>query len=122
MKTKSPLLPLLTLFVSLCLASSLPAADAAAGELLPAGDQVTPWLTEARAAYPLKTCLISGEELGGMGEPADYIYRQSGQPDQLVRFCCKMCVAKFKKDPAKYLAQLSAAAKTEAKPASPRHP
>lgn len=69
----------------------------------------------AAPAYPLTTCVVSGEPLGEMGEPIDYIYKQEGKPDRLVKFCCKMCVSKFKKDPAKYLAKLDAA--EAAKPA-----
>jgi hypothetical protein len=122
MKTKSALLPLLALVASLFVASALQAADAPAGELIAPTDKDAAWLTEARAAYPLKTCLISEEELGGMGTPVEFIYRQAGQADQLVRFCCKMCVPKFKKDPAKYLALVKAGAKPEAKPdAHPHH-
>ena len=73
-------------------------------------------LPKAKAAYPLATCVVSGEALadGDMGPPIDYVYKQEGQPDRLVRFCCKMCIGKFKKDPAKYLKQIddAAAAKT----------
>lgn len=68
-------------------------------------------------AYPLTTCVVSGEALGEMGAPIDYIYKEDGKPDRLVKFCCKMCVGKFKKDPAKYLAKLDAAA--VATPATP---
>ncbi len=111
MKTKSVLLPLLALLAGLFATSVLRAADTPAGELIAPTDKDAAWLAEARAAYPLKTCLISEEELGGMGAPVEFIYRQPGQADQLVRFCCKMCVPKFKKDPAKYLAQLKPGAK-----------
>lgn len=69
------------------------------------------WLAKAKAAYPLKTCVVSDEELGGMGDPVDYVHKQAGQPDRLVRFCCKMCVPKFEKSPAKYLAKIDAAKK-----------
>jgi YHS domain-containing protein len=55
--------------------------------------------------YPLTTCMISGDKLGGdMGEPVDMIYK-----NRLVRFCCKMCIGKFKKSPDKYIAELNAA-------------
>jgi len=75
-------------------------------------------LTKAKAAYPLTTCVVSGDALegGDMGAPIDYVYKQDGQPDRLVRFCCKMCVPKFKKDPAKYLKAIDDAA--AAKPAA----
>lgn len=66
-------------------------------------------LAKAKAAYPLTTCVISGNPLGDMGDPVDYVYQQEGKPDRLVRFCCGMCVGKFKKDPAKYLKQIDEA-------------
>lgn len=59
--------------------------------------------------YPLKTCVVSGEELGGMGSALDYVHE-----GRLVRFCCKSCISKFKKYPAKYLATLDEAAKKAA--------
>jgi hypothetical protein len=59
--------------------------------------------------YPLKTCVVSDEELGSMGEDVAYLHKVDGQPDREVRFCCKMCIARFKKDPATYLAKLDAA-------------
>lgn len=61
-------------------------------------------------SYPLTTCVVSGDKLGEMGDPVKYTYRQPGQPDRVVEFCCKDCIADFEKDPAKYLAQLDAAA------------
>jgi hypothetical protein len=62
-------------------------------------------LMKAKASYPLDTCVVSGEKLegGDMGGPVDYIHKEEGKPDRLVRFCCKSCIKKFKKDPAKYL-------------------
>jgi hypothetical protein len=77
--------------------------------------------TETSSAYPLTTCVVSGEALegGDMGGPIDYIHKEEGKPDRLVRFCCSSCVKKFKKDPAKYLAKLdAAAAAAAAKPAA----
>lgn len=69
------------------------------------------WLAKARAAYPLTTCVVSGDKLGGdMGDAIDHVYKQEGKPDRLVRFCCKDCIADFKKDPAKYLAKIDEAA------------
>ena len=60
-------------------------------------------------SYPLKICLVSGDELGGMGDTVNALYG-----DRLVRFCCKGCVKSFNKNPAKYLPKLE----TSAKPAS----
>ena len=61
------------------------------------------------APYPLTTCVVSGEGLNDMGAPIDFVYKQEGKPDRLVKFCCKQCIGKFKKDPAKYLGKLDAA-------------
>lgn len=81
----------------------------------PAADKDA-WLAKEKAAYPLDTCVVSGDELkpGEMGPPIDYVYKQEGKPDRLVRFCCKNCIKDFKKDPAKYLKKIddAAAAKT----------
>jgi len=54
--------------------------------------------------YPLDTCPISGEKLGGMGEPINYLYGT-----HLVKLCCKGCVKGVQKKPAEVLAKLAAA-------------
>ena len=51
--------------------------------------------------YKLKYCLVTGNELGSMGDPVTEVYQ-----GQEIKFCCKACVPKFHKDPAKYLAKL----------------
>ena len=51
--------------------------------------------------YPLKTCLVSGNELGSMGKPVTKVYN-----GQEIKFCCKPCIKKFEANPAKYLAKL----------------
>lgn len=61
-----------------------------------------------KASYPVKICVVSDEELGGMGDPILHVHRAT---NQLVEFCCAGCVKKFKKDPAKYLPKIAAAAK-----------
>ncbi len=62
-------------------------------------------IKEQTPFYPLTTCPISGEALGGeMGAPIDYVYN-----NRLVRFCCKDCIKKFEKDPAPTLAKLDEA-------------
>ena len=53
----------------------------------------------------IKTCLISGEKLGDMGKPYVFVYE-----GQEVKLCCKDCLKKFDKEPAKYLAKINAAA------------
>ena len=66
-------------------------APAKAAAALPAGVK----------AYPLDTCLVSGEKLGEMGEPVVITYQ-----GQQIKFCCDSCVPKFNKEPEKYLAKL----------------
>ncbi len=67
------------------------------------------------AAYPLDTCVVSGDKLedGDMGPPIDYIYKQAGQADRLVRFCCESCIKTFNKDPQKYLKLIDAATQAQ---------
>ena len=55
----------------------------------------------APAAYPLKTCLVSGNELGSMGKPVTKVYE-----NQEIKLCCKPCIKKFEANQAKYLAKL----------------
>ncbi|EIP96614.1 hypothetical protein OpiT1DRAFT_01035 [Opitutaceae bacterium TAV1] len=75
--------------------------------------------TVSRADYPLETCVVSGDKLegGDMGEPIDYIHKEKGKPDRLVRLCCKSCVRDFRKDPDKYLKQIDEAAAARAQSA-----
>lgn len=110
------LLSFLALTLALTLAAGLPVALTAhdhtgkpEAKAPTAPDAV--WLAKAKAEYPLKTCVVSDEEIGGgMGEGIDYIHQQEGQPARLVRFCCKDCVNDFKKEPAKYLKLIDEAA------------
>ncbi|OGL44034.1 MAG: hypothetical protein A2161_16015 [Candidatus Schekmanbacteria bacterium RBG_13_48_7] len=51
--------------------------------------------------YPLDTCIVSGSNLGGMGEPINFIYG-----NRLIRFCCGGCIDTFLKNPSKYLPKL----------------
>lgn len=64
------------------------------------------------AAYPLTTCVVSGDKLadGDMGPPINYVYKEAGKSDRLVRLCCKGCIKKFNKEPAKYLKMIDDAA------------
>ena len=60
---------------------------------------------EAQAkAYPLKTCPVSGGELGKMGEPY-----QTVLAGRVVKLCCKDCLPKLLKNPGKFLATIDAA-------------
>jgi hypothetical protein len=77
----------------------------------------------AKAGYPLTTCVVSGDKLGGdMGDPVDYVYKQSGKPDRLIRFCCKDCIKDFEKDPAQYVKKLDEAAANTPKDAKSKAP
>ena len=48
--------------------------------------------------YPLKTCIVTGNELGSMGDDQSFVYQ-----GQEIKVCCEPCVAKFHKNPQKYL-------------------
>lgn len=74
------------------------------------------WLAKAMAEYPTNVCVVSGDKLGGdMGLPQDYIYREAGKPDRLVRFCCKDCLKDFNEAPAKVLGKIDEAAAAKSK-------
>ena len=126
MKTKQ-LLPLLALAAGLAFnvtavaashdqAKSAAPAAPVAGSLVEPTDKDAAWLAQACKDYPLKTCVISKEDLGTMGESTDLIYRVEGSPDRLVRFCCESCIKDFKKDPAAALKRIDEAGKPAAKP------
>lgn len=61
-------------------------------------------ITATKDSYPLKTCIVSDEKLGDMGEPVMYVHRPT---NQLVEFCCKACIKPFEKDPKAHLAKLT---------------
>ena len=71
-------------------------------------------IAKARASYPMKTCIVSDEGLGSMGEAVAYVHKTAGKPDRVVFFCCEGCVDDFKADPAKFLKKLDDAAKGKA--------
>ena len=54
--------------------------------------------------YPLKTCIVSGQELGSMGEPLKFTYK-----GQEIKLCCKGCEKDFNKEPEKFLQKIAAA-------------
>jgi len=105
-----------TLLLASTLAAPLLAADA---------DQKPDAKTDAKLKpYPLKTCVVSGEKLGEMGEPFIYKYK-----DREIKFCCSGCVKDFNKEPAKYIKKLEDAEKAQqsakaggAAPAAPAAP
>jgi hypothetical protein len=60
--------------------------------------------------YPLKTCIVSDEKLGGdMGEA--YVFTYQGRE---IKMCCKDCRKDFDKEPAKFIKKLEAAEKKAA--------
>ena len=66
-------------------------------------------------AYPLETCVVSGEKLGEMGKPVVFEYK-----GQEIKLCCKSCRKKFDKDPPKFLKLMEEnAKKPAAEPAKP---
>jgi hypothetical protein len=58
--------------------------------------------TTAAVPYPLDVCVVSGEELGSMGEPVVIVHE-----GRQIKFCCAECLPSFNKDPEKYLSKLS---------------
>ena len=56
--------------------------------------------------YPLSTCAVSDEKLGGMGDP--YVFAHEGRE---VKLCCKSCEKDFKKEASKIVKKIDAAAK-----------
>ena len=74
-----------------------------------AAEPSTPTKTKAKQ-YVLKTCPVSGEKLGDMGDP--YTFEQDGRQ---IKLCCDGCLKDFKKNPSKFIKQIEAAEKKEAK-------
>ncbi len=53
-------------------------------------------------AYPLKTCIVTDNDLDSMG--GEIVKNYNGQE---IKFCCKPCVKKFEANQAKYLKKIS---------------
>lgn len=74
---------------------------------------------DSKKEYPLKTCVVSDEKLGGdMGDPYVFVYKDKkikDDPGREVRLCCKSCLKDFNKEPAKYIKKIDEAEKTAAK-------
>lgn len=60
----------------------------------------TRWSPDA-SLRPVLALTINGGIPGSMGKVVTKVY-----DGQEIKFCCKPCVAKFEKNPAKYLAKL----------------
>jgi hypothetical protein len=58
--------------------------------------------TSGAQAYPLKTCIVTDNDLGSMGDERTIVHE-----GREIKFCCEPCVGKFEKNPAKYLAKLA---------------
>ncbi len=65
-----------------------------------AADQAQDKPTKARP-YTLKTCPVSGDELGAMGKA--YTFEYQGRE---IKLCCKSCLKDFNKNPAKYVKKI----------------
>lgn len=104
----------ITKFTCLTLGAALVATTAIAFAGTSPGDcckAATPMVDPAKPdakAYPLDRCIVSDEKLGEMGKP--YVFTHKGQE---IKLCCKSCLKKFDKEPAKYLKKLASAGKTD---------
>ena len=120
-KMKHAVMLMLAAAAFMVLAAGLAAAgDNAVAEKAAADKAVTEKAEPERAAaedtYPLSTCIVTGAELGSMGEPVIYDYK-----GREIRFCCAGCVKKFEADPDGYVKKMDAAiiaAETESYPLS----
>lgn len=83
-------------------------AKAAEGAAQPAEDDHA----KAVVPYPLKVCVVSGEDLGHA--PVSMVHE-----GRQIKFCCQGCQAKFEENPAPFLKKLEAGTTEQAKPESP---
>ncbi|MDZ4858061.1 MAG: hypothetical protein SGI88_03695 [Candidatus Hydrogenedentes bacterium] len=63
-------------------------------------------IEKQKATLTAKTCPVSGEELGSMGDPVNIVIA-----NQTFALCCKGCEKGLRKDPAKFLAMAQDGAK-----------
>ncbi len=82
----------------------LMAAVLVASFLVPLSGLAADQKAEKLKPYTLKTCIISGDKLGEMGEPFVYAYK-----GREIKFCCKGCLKDFNKDPQKYIKKIEEA-------------
>ncbi len=78
---------------------------------------LTGWAVDAKAEkktkvkpYTLKTCSVSDEKLGEMGDP--YVFNYEGRE---IKLCCKNCKKDFDKDSAKFIKKIDKAEKAAQK-------
>ncbi|MBK8000432.1 MAG: hypothetical protein IPK15_17365 [Verrucomicrobia bacterium] len=62
--------------------------------------------------YPLRTCIVSGEEINDKGEMKPHAFVVEGQE---VKLCCKSCLKDFNKDKSRYLKKIEAETKKQKK-------
>ena len=67
---------------------------------------------DAPKPYTLKTCPVSGEELGADPSMKPYAFTHEGRE---IKLCCKGCLKDFTKDAANYVKKIEAAEKKAAK-------
>ena len=75
----------------------------------PAGDKPS---DKKGKPYPLKTCIVSGEEINDKGDMKPHVFVVEGQE---VKLCCKSCLKDFNKDTAGYLKKIELEAKKQTK-------
>ncbi|PYJ85900.1 MAG: hypothetical protein DME22_07375 [Verrucomicrobia bacterium] len=66
--------------------------------------------SEKARPYALKTCPVSDEKLGEMGDPYVFTYK-----DREIKLCCKDCKKDFDKNPEKFVKKIEKAEKKTAK-------
>jgi hypothetical protein len=54
--------------------------------------------------YTLTTCIVSGDKLGGMGDPYVFVYQ-----GREIKLCCQGCLKDFNAEAAKYLKKIAEA-------------
>jgi hypothetical protein len=97
---------IMKLYATLC-AAILIAAPSFSSQTADAKPDQEPAKKTAKAKpYPLKTCIVTDEKLGEMGEP--YVFTYQGRE---IKTCCKDCRKDFDKNPTKFLKKLDAAEK-----------
>jgi YHS domain-containing protein len=95
--------PALLLIVSMALASCAAKAPGTAAAAEPAVKSKKVAKSEPKPkAYPLKSCLVTGDGLDEMDERVSTVYE-----GQTFEFCCKPCLKKFNKNPGKYVKALA---------------
>jgi len=82
----------------------LMAAALVASFVLPLSALAADQKAEKVKPYTLKTCIISGDKLGEMGDPFVYTYK-----GREIKFCCKGCLKDFNKAPEKYIKKIEEA-------------